>query len=108
MRKAAATLPAKATNGCSCGGGAGVPFYFCVTRISIRRFRWRPSSVALSATGNCSPYPSASNLARSIPRLTISFMVFVARSAESFRFAASSPTLSVYPPILTFAPADRL
>lgn len=41
--------------------------YFAVTLMPTRRLCWRPSAVALSAIGFCSPYPSAVSRDASTP-----------------------------------------
>jgi hypothetical protein len=61
------------------------PFaYFCVTLIEMRRFVARPSSVELSATGCCAPYPSATIRSLEIPIRFSSCLTLSARACDSF------------------------
>src|SRR5438445_11850936 len=72
--------------------------------IAMRRFRARPSAVALSATGRNSPYPTAPRRRESTPFSDRNRTAAVARAVESsqllgkrFRAAALMGTLSVWP-----------
>ncbi len=64
---------------------------------SVRRFCSLLAGVSFGPTGFVSPKPTAMRRPRSMPFFTSQLTHARARSPESFRFIASSPSLSVWP-----------